>query len=513
MTGDAPTCAEQIGTETLSAWRDSLLPAAEMERIAEHSAGCAACRGHLAAFEQVARALRRQRELEPGARIRAGVLRRVAHRGRARARRSAARRWALTGGAGALAATVALVLLFGIVLRGLGGSTTAPPAGDAAIKSQLTYAYVQGNEVWVSLRGAPPRQVTHLGVTGEYSFWNLFWADDASRLLMVASGANAAKPLAWVLTLPEGSVRLLPDKSVTPRLVPSPVASGCIADFICYWLGDRYILYVDVGPHAPNFNYYAVYDIQTDQRLTTPIDGVGITRGEVRRGSFYYTTNEPGTRLVNSLDMARHGAGPVFTTPGPLVSEGGGEPRLIGGWDLASDAHRLVSWYSTPLADQPCPAAPCTAFDENTDGAITAIFPSRQIAKASISPDGRQVAAVASRFPSANGALPPFDIVEQALPTGRVLTNALPFASDRHDLLGIQWTAQGDQLVVLRARISDDAGATAHDLIIYTAPAGSDQLLHQVTEIAPFPRQLDAGFAWAPVGMLHHGDGLAGLDL
>src|SRR5262249_38455800 len=177
MRGKTSSCAEQISTETLSAWRDRLLPGDQMVRIEEHTPRCVTCQGHMADFEQVARALRRQRELEPGNRILEGLQMRVEQTGQEHM--STTRRRTLAGG-GPLAAALAVAVLLGIVLRGLRESnTTLPPASDAAITSQLTYAFVQGNEVWVSLHGTPPRQVTHLGVTRDYSFWNLFWADDA----------------------------------------------------------------------------------------------------------------------------------------------------------------------------------------------------------------------------------------------------------------------------------------------------------------------------------------------
>jgi hypothetical protein len=80
MTERANTaCALGIRDETLSAWQDDLLPANERDALRTHIATCADCRRRLSAYEAVALALRRQRELEPGDRIWRGVQARTAH--------------------------------------------------------------------------------------------------------------------------------------------------------------------------------------------------------------------------------------------------------------------------------------------------------------------------------------------------------------------------------------------------------------------------------------------------
>src|SRR5262249_22611146 len=104
------------------------------------------------------------------------------------------------------------------------------------------------------------------------------------------------------------------------------------------------------------------------------------------------------------------------------------------------------------------------------------------------------------------------DIVQQELPAGRVLSNTLPFSSDQQDSLGIQWTASSDQIVVQRARITSHGDETTHELLIYATPVDSNQTMHRVTTITPFPGQLEFGFALAPVGMVRHGNALGGLD-
>lgn len=55
------TCALGLDAHIISAWRDGAITPAMAERIAAHFDGCRACQAHMAAFESVAEALRRQR--------------------------------------------------------------------------------------------------------------------------------------------------------------------------------------------------------------------------------------------------------------------------------------------------------------------------------------------------------------------------------------------------------------------------------------------------------------------
>lgn len=114
MPPNKPVCAESVVAATLSAWRDHMLSDGEWGRLARHVTTCAACQARLSAYDQDARALFRQRELEPGNR----VITSVRERARARTRRPGApdprrRVWGALGG---LAAVAAIVLLFELVL-------------------------------------------------------------------------------------------------------------------------------------------------------------------------------------------------------------------------------------------------------------------------------------------------------------------------------------------------------------------------------------------------------------
>ncbi|HEU5441132.1 MAG TPA: hypothetical protein VFU88_17735, partial [Ktedonobacterales bacterium] len=116
MTTTTTHCPERIAPATLAAWRDLALSPAEATRIAAHVPNCPVCRAELAAYETLDTALRRYHAPEPDRRLwwavrdrMNGSLRPPQNRG------LSARR--LTGGLGALAAVVLLVLGFAQVLQ------------------------------------------------------------------------------------------------------------------------------------------------------------------------------------------------------------------------------------------------------------------------------------------------------------------------------------------------------------------------------------------------------------
>src|SRR5260221_12863194 len=125
---DLGTCAAEMDGATLSAWRDVVLPPAEMERIHEHVVRCATCQTQLAEYNGVARTLRRQREIEPGDRIVEAVRRSIAHQ--------PPRHWTPSRRAwrslSALASVAALTLLFVYVL-GSGLFGYVRPGSEATV--------------------------------------------------------------------------------------------------------------------------------------------------------------------------------------------------------------------------------------------------------------------------------------------------------------------------------------------------------------------------------------------
>lgn len=128
-------CALGVTDEALSALRDEALAPNEASRLAAHVPTCPVCSERVARYEQVGALLRAQRLAGPSADlwedVRAAV---VSDRAPSVARGS---RWAMRrpmwSGVGAIAAALAVALLFGLVLRsfqgvGDGATTLAPTA-------------------------------------------------------------------------------------------------------------------------------------------------------------------------------------------------------------------------------------------------------------------------------------------------------------------------------------------------------------------------------------------------
>src|SRR5262249_29689596 len=125
-------CPLNLPTETLSALRDETLAADEAERVQAHVPACSFCQARLEGFERVGRTLHAQRLPGPRASLWSDVQAAIAAAERRRLRPLLPRRlphraarpvWT---GLGAMAATLTVTVLFGLVLRGmLAGHTGA----------------------------------------------------------------------------------------------------------------------------------------------------------------------------------------------------------------------------------------------------------------------------------------------------------------------------------------------------------------------------------------------------
>lgn len=149
-------CLENVASDQLSALRDEALPAGEAVKLRAHIASCATCQARMADFDRLARALRDQRELDPGDRILDGAHARLAEQSRpARGWRGAwnagggRRVWA---GLAALAPVAALILLFVYVFSGIARhpatsatptTATATPIGQKPVYPTPTPSTVQ----------------------------------------------------------------------------------------------------------------------------------------------------------------------------------------------------------------------------------------------------------------------------------------------------------------------------------------------------------------------------------
>src|SRR5258708_16399507 len=78
-TREGVACTANVEGATLSAWRDGALPPADLERVHAHVTGCSACQARLAQYDELARMLQRQRQLEPGDRIAEAGRKTLAH--------------------------------------------------------------------------------------------------------------------------------------------------------------------------------------------------------------------------------------------------------------------------------------------------------------------------------------------------------------------------------------------------------------------------------------------------
>src|SRR5262249_446649 len=156
-------------------------------------------------FDDVAQGLQRQRDLDPGERVWQGVATRAARRKRAVARRR------VLSGLGAVAAVVALIVVYVGVLRG--GPTVARgvlTVNDALVARQIPFAYAQDHDIWVSLRGALPQRLVHLSFTATKPRWTLVWSPDQSRLLATFYDTRGPTRGAWILSVPDGAATPAP---------------------------------------------------------------------------------------------------------------------------------------------------------------------------------------------------------------------------------------------------------------------------------------------------------------
>jgi len=142
--GAALACTDGVTPETLSAWRDGLLPADQTQWLAVHAPACPACSARLRDYEQIGAALRGQIIPQSAADPWPAMRQRIEREGRERReRRLSLPRW---GGLGALVAAALLVALFAGLLaqqaarRPAPGSTATVAATHVASPTTTTPA-------------------------------------------------------------------------------------------------------------------------------------------------------------------------------------------------------------------------------------------------------------------------------------------------------------------------------------------------------------------------------------
>jgi hypothetical protein len=343
-------------------------------------------------------------------------------------------------------------------------ATPAPGAlavSDSILAGHLTFAFIQANDVWISLHGTPPQQVTHLGLGTQQLGWFLLWSPDQTKLFVdpTTLATDGAVSHAWIISVPGNTVQSLPSSS--------PVIASC-ANHNCAWLEDRYLVHQDISRSPAHSSYFRVYDTQAQRELSTRLDDQRATRMQVRGASVYFTpyelapTSVPGS--INRFDFNSNQITTQFSVPGPLI-EGG---LASGSWNLSADAREAVEHFSVGVAAQ-CPLATCSTFYQDTRGAIAVIFPSYQsqtgtgpalFDELSIAPDGKDAASLTNSN----------QVVQQALPSGHELLTALPAARAGQAYQLVGWTAQPPGIFV--QELPTGAGTPPVTTRIYFVPLG-----------------------------------------
>lgn len=338
--------------------------------------------------------------------------------------------------------------------------TPSPTAGpllvvsDAQAAQAVSFAYVQNNDVWVSLHGAQPQQMTHLGLDPQAQLdWLLFWSPDASQLLATASSASG-QGQAWLLSLTSGTASPFP-----------PLCAGP-----CVWAGERYLIYpTDLESH---WMRVGLYDVQQRRAVPSALDSEQAIVDDLEaRGSAVYFSpyvisppQSPQDGVVDRFDLTANTITTAYTLPAPVVSEG---IPLFNAWDLSGAGNRLVAAF--PGSAQHCPQQTCYTYYEDSAGAVSVLFPTHQSQQAGIasdvriSPDGTMAVGIVA---SSSGAQ--YSVVEQALPAGSETTTAIPTAAD---VLG--WTT-GDS-VLMYQNLLDHANEYTAGSLVWIVRSGASQ--------------------------------------
>lgn len=347
---------------------------------------------------------------------------------------------------------------------------------DPQVAAQLSFAYVQDNDVWASIHGAPPIQLTHFGLDSQAQLsWILLWSPDGSKLLVGQSSFASQQGAEWLLSPLDGKV------------TPCPIA--CVGFYA--WLGDRYIIHVTGG--GGHFLTVGLYDLQAQRALATALDTQRLTVLEVRGAAVYFTPYDlpqpprPQDGVVKRFDLATNTITTAYTVPGPLILNG---IPFYGSWDLSDDGTRLVVSFTSGSTEH-CPVSACYKYYQDSAGTIAMIFPSHQSQQTggvTISPDGKTAAGITSI-----SYIPGQDsLVQQALPAGPELTSPIPGPAGDP---GLGWTATGNG-ILLRQQLLDSTnhlGATR----IFVAPVGSGDAPHLVETIA-VTSQMQQPITFAP---------------
>ncbi len=300
---------------------------------------------------------------------------------------------------------------------------------NAAIADQLAFAYVQNNDVWVSIHGAQPTQLTHL----EKTIQGLSWTADQTKLAITYGDyPNIASEVVNVAT---GATTALP-AALFQYCGIGPNGS-------CPWIGDRYLAYfITQGPHNAS---YGVYDTQTSQTLKITLNSLPYAPVIHGNSVYYITSQSCATSVLNRLDLLAGTVTTVATLPGSpfdLGINGGGFSVAPNG-----DAIFLPVASTSGAGCQASPNfSPVEVVSQGHGQPVSAYqsAPQFSIASAAIAPDG----AVGAFATIAGSATSTASLALVALPSGPSQTLAPASQSPLAGYLGLRWL--GTNLIVTR---------------------------------------------------------------
>lgn len=319
--GDLLICDQHVSGEMLSAWRDSLLPPAEMERIRAHAAGCAACQARLAGFEAVARALLQQREIEPDGRLLADLRARAAQaRRRGRIHLLNRRDWRELGAL----ASVAAVLLIAVYLLAAGPGRFFNPLGGITPTARSTVA--------PTATATPTTTPSFSPVVSVSTAWGPHAANasfttrvDATHIFVAQSVTADGRTLLGdeITTSGSSTGESMPASAgiydiATRRFTPIGVAGTSVYPPACCDTDGRFLIAEDsAAPGATcgvcNERIWS-YDLTAGQlwKVATGITYGGILGSNLSHGMLLLNTQGNGIQVVN---LATHAITPLSGIP------------------------------------------------------------------------------------------------------------------------------------------------------------------------------------------------------
>lgn len=331
-------CSRSYSADTLSAFRDNLLPAEVAAAVHAHTPECQACQTTLAHFDKVARTLRLQRELEPGQRVWSGV-RHDMHQRRQPMSITARR---VLGGLGAALAVLVVVVLFAQLLHAKQGNgkvtttATGTPTGKPTPTPTFSATpgvpnFVTAAQAWGPNAGSTfstALDAQHIFVTDRVAAdGTAIYGND---ILLPANQSQGFTGATGALTIAT--------KQFTPFAGLMP--AGTMGSPSCCYTDGRYLLATDNsqpgGTCGPCHTRLWAKDMQTGEVRKLVDGGIGQTAFDVHGVVLYQ--NVITTNGFLSLDIATGASTPLANMPDPAKNSVG----------LQSFAWPLIVYTSTP---------------------------------------------------------------------------------------------------------------------------------------------------------------------